>query len=425
MPHVLGFDTLNEPGLGWLTAPLTYRHLAPSETHPERPRIGPALSPLDAMAMAQGAAVTVPVLTRSASGAATPTTERTFNADRVRIWRDGADCPFERAGAYAMRGEMVAPLDERFFQFAEGRTLSLSDDAFAPFFAKVAATTRKRQPAWSVFAEMDAFARASGRHFPAELPERTVSASHWYDTAILYLKRFDPLNHVDPGSGRPEQGPEAIGARYLRILADLASEADRFEGGAPTLVGEFGVPCDLDGGAAFDAWARGRRDGVWESHALALALVYDAIDALGLHATQWNYTASNRNDLRIGDHWNQEDLSIFSRDQQDDPADPDSGGRAVEGFCRPYARRIQGRLGRVKFDRASHVMRLEYTADASVAGATEIYVPRLQYPNGFAVRFEGLPAELECSPGDQAVTVRALDSGPVWLTVEPFAPAGG
>jgi len=414
LPHVLGFDTLNEPGLGWIGAPLSYRHLAASQDHPERPRIGPALSPLDALAMASGAPVHAPLLTRDATGAAVPTAMGTFNAKGIRIWRDGADCPFERAGAYRMEGGVARPLDEDFFRRAGGRTLSMSADAFAPFFRKVAATIREHQPQWSVFAEMDAFARAGGRRFPADLPERTVNAGHWYDAATLYLKRFDPAR---------DGGAAAVGARFLRQLGNLAAEGQAFPGGAPTLIGEFGIPFDLDDGAAYDAWSNGARQGVWEEHELALSLTYDALDALGLHATQWNYTASNRNDLRIGDRWNQEDLSIFSRDQQDDAADPDSGGRAVKGFCRPYARRLQGRMTAMRFDRLAGRFRLEFTADASIGGATEVYVPRIQFPSGFVVRFEGVPADLERSAAGQCVRVRALASGAAWLTIEPFRAA--
>ena len=63
--------------------------------------------------------------------------------------------------------------------------------------------------------------------------------------------------------------------------------------------------------------------------------MYDALDELLLHSTQWNYTASNRNDLRIGDGWNQEDLSIFTRDQQDDPATPiPAAGRSKASAAR-------------------------------------------------------------------------------------------
>ena len=30
LPNVLGFDTLNEPGLGWMGEPLSYRHFSPT-----------------------------------------------------------------------------------------------------------------------------------------------------------------------------------------------------------------------------------------------------------------------------------------------------------------------------------------------------------------------------------------------------------
>ncbi len=143
--------------------------------------------------------------------------------------------------------------------------------------------------------------------------------------------------------------------------------------GAPALIGEFGIPYDLDEGAAFAAWARGERDpAIWDKHSLLLGLMYDALDTLLLNATQWNYTASNRNDLRIGDGWNQEDLSIFSRDQQDDPADPDSGGRAVKGFCRPFARYVQGRIQEMRFDRARGTFILRFDADEAIDAPTEI-----------------------------------------------------
>ena len=407
MPHVLGFDTLNEPGLGWLGQPLSYRHLAPSEANPERPRIGPALAPLDALALARGCAISVPVLTRQDDGSAAPTDERVFNPNRVSIWREGAICPFEAAGIYRLEGGAPIALREEAFTARDGRTMTLDDHMFAPFYARVAETIRRHQPAWSVFAEMDAFAHAAGRHFPRQLPERTVNASHWYDVRTLYLKRFEPRN-----------GLEAEAARYRHELGGIASAADSFPGGAPTLIGEFGIPYDLDGGSDYADWAAGRRDGLWQQHEAALDAMYDALDALGLHSTHWNYTASNRNDLRVGDHWNQEDLSIFSPDQIDDPADPHGGGRALAGFCRPYAPRVQGHVESAVFDRDSGRFELRFAADPAIAGATEIYAPAVQYPEGWVIRFEGVPAQIERDDARRRIAVRALAFGPAILTLD-------
>ncbi|MCJ7559593.1 heliorhodopsin HeR, partial [Candidatus Bathyarchaeota archaeon] len=47
------------------------------------------------------------------------------------------------------------------------------------------------------------------------------------------------------------------------------------------------------------------------------------------------------------------DFSIFSRDQQDNPDDITSGGRALSGFVRPYARKTAGEPVSMSFDLAT------------------------------------------------------------------------
>lgn len=414
MPHVAGFDTLNEPSLGWVGQPIAYRHLAPSDANPERPRIGPALAPLDALAMARGLAVEVPVLTRDEAGAAVPTTTRIFNPDGVSIWRADADCPFEAAGRYRIeKGVAVATGDDVL------AAIDPTNDVYRPFFHQVADTIRAHQPGWSIFAEMDVFAHLAGRRFPADLPERTVNASHWYDMGMLYLKRFDPANHRDAATGHPERSLADIAARYGRQLGSFAAESADFPpGGAPTLIGEFGIPYDLDEGEAYDRWATGARD-VWGQHEAALTLMYDAMDALGLHSTQWNYTASNRNDLRVGDGWNQEDLSIWSADQRLGNGEPGDGGRAVPGFSRPYVRRAQGRLTSMSFARDTRRFTAELAVDAAIGGGTDIYVPLAHYPDGFVLRCEGVPAEVVLDPAGQRAWIRATASGAMWVEILP------
>ncbi len=84
MPHVLGFDTLNEPGTGWVGDGLSYRHLAPSEENRTRPRPGVAASALDGLAAASGLSVEVPVLRRNLdTGHAEPAGSRIINPDGV------------------------------------------------------------------------------------------------------------------------------------------------------------------------------------------------------------------------------------------------------------------------------------------------------------------------------------------------------
>jgi hypothetical protein len=417
---VIGFDTLNEPGTGWIGERLSYRHLGPSEENPGRAAPGFALSPLEALAVAQGVPVTAPVLTRHPDTArAMVTGEEVVNPDGVRIWATDADCPFEQAGAYHLEGGRAVALDDNFFRARGGQHLDVSEHGFGPLFHRVAEATRRHNAGWSVFVEIDPYGAAAGRPFPRDLPERSVNASHWYDSATLYRKHFDPHSAFDLATGEQARSPAEVRERFTRQIAfRTLRPAEAFPGGAPSLLGEFGVPFDLDHGAAYAAWAAGERGPApWSSHIEALTLMYDALDALLLHSAQWNYTASNRNDAMIGDQWNQEDLSIFSRDQQDDPTDPDSGGRAVDGFCRPYLQRTQGRLLQMAFHREQRCFTAVYACDPDVAAPTEIYVPAVQYPRGFVVRVEG-PAEVRRKPSSQRVLITGTHAVELRVTVE-------
>ncbi|MDZ4375967.1 MAG: cellulase family glycosylhydrolase [Phenylobacterium sp.] len=422
LPNVLGFDTLNEPATGWMGERLGYRHLGPSEDNPGRAAPGPALSALDSLAAAQGLTVRVPRLVRDPkTGRSGDTGEvATLNPDRVRIWT--GDCPFERAGAYRIVGDRAEALDEEFFRTRGGRRLTISEDGFGPLFRDVAKVTRAENPDWSVFAEIDPYGAAAGRPFPADLPERTVNASHWYDSATLYLKTFDPSSSFDLATGQEATSADEVRERFTHQIAFRTSRpAETFPGGgAPSLLGEFGIPFDLDDGEAYDLWAEGRREpALWNTHVAALSLMYDAIDALQIHSAQWNYTASNRNDLMIGDGWNQEDLSIYSLDQADPALGPDSGGRALEGFCRPYVRATQGRLETVCFDQEHRVFETTWDADPTIHPPTEIYVPAVQFPEGFEVTMDG---EASVERHAQFIHVTARRAGPLKLTLR--GPAG-
>lgn len=415
LPNVLGFDTLNEPAPGWLGERLSYRHLGPSEDNPGRAAPGPALSALDSLAAAQGLTVEVPRLVRDPQTGRSCDVGETavLNPDGVRIWT--GDCPFERAGAYRLTGDRAEALDEEFFRTRGGRRITISEAGFGPLFRQVADVTRAENPDWSVFAEIDPYGAAAGRPFPADLPERTVNASHWYDSATLYLKAFDPNASFDLATGEKATSAAEVRDRFTRQIAFRSTRpAATFPGGgAPSLLGEFGIPFDLDDGRAYDLWAEGRREpAMWDAHVAALGLMYDAIDTLQIHSAQWNYTASNRNDLMVGDGWNQEDLSVYSADQADAGMGADSGGRAIEGFCRPYARALQGRLERVRFDREARVFEVAWDADPAIPAPTEVYAPAIQFPVGFDLSIEG---DAEAVVEARSVTVTARRPGRVTL----------
>ncbi len=348
MPHVIGFDTLNEPGTGWI-----------------------GLQDIDL-------------------------------PNDLDIWLPGYNCPFTAAGAGG---------DKLYFSHRQGAALDVERDFLVPFFHHVANSIRSLREDWLLFAEISPM-RAFMTGFPGNLPARCVNASHWYDVGTLLQKRFDPRELREAAS--PSEGYKQVRERFVAELSNLARQPEG-EQKIPFLIGEFGIPYDLDEGAAFQAWAAGDHSDVpWAKHELALSLIYDALDQLLASSTQWNYTATNSNDPAIADGWNQEDLSIFSRDQHDPQKGPQSGARAVKGFCRPYARAIQGIPHHMEFDWQSDIFSLDFDADPSISGPTEIFVPALHFPKGAKITAPNCQFRWN---GD-VLELNAQQSGPCSIRIE-------
>jgi len=425
MPHVLGFDTLNEPGSGWIGQTMSRQHTERTKEYPERVKPGPAWSPIDGLLVARGVPRSVPFMRFDANEKKmTVQGEERANDNHVSIWRDGVECPFEQAGAYRLgANDEAEDINETFFTRKGGEEVSLEADYMMPFFSRVADAIREVNPAWMVFAELDPQRESTHEGFPEGSPDNTVNASHWYDVVTLATKEFHFPTWINPFSGRTIEGAEAIEDYYEKQLSHTKDTAKTLNGGdgAPTLIGEIGIPYDLDNAAAYKAWANGdRSEAPWEKHIIALDLMYNVLDRLLLSSTQWNYTASNSNDQMIGDAWNQEDLSIFSRDQQDNAQNKDSGGRALKGFCRPYIRRAQGEIKTQSFDLAQRKFTAEITVDKH-AGPTEIYVPRLHYGSGCDISLTSGKAEFG---GDgQVVSVKEVDANRLEIVIQLSAGA--
>jgi hypothetical protein len=266
-----------------------------------------------------------------------------------------------------------------------------------PFFHRVARNVRAVRADWLVFAEMNPYQAFVGDAFPIGMPTRTVNASHWYDITVLRTKEFEYSDLA------------AVRERYVTELATIdAAGRTLARAAAPTLIGECGIPFDLAEGAAYAAWARGERGREhWSKQLVAQSLMYDALDRLLLSSTQWNYTASNRNAADCGDGWNQEDLSIYSLDQ--------GGGRAIEGFSRPYARFIAGEPLSMAFDGTSGEFSLTFDAEPAIDAPTEIFVPAIQYPRGYEVVV--VAGEVERSADDTVVSIRCRTAGCVVVRI--------
>ena len=342
LPNIIGFDSLNEPSKGWIGMALNDRHLEGTKENPSLPGI--AWSPIDALYSSYGYQIDMPYLELSLlRGGFVPKKTVTVNKNHVNLWLNNRTDPFLDEGVWKLNNDGTYEIYKKdYFQTINGKKVNFLEDYMNPFFHTVAQSIREINPDWALFIEITAEEAVFDPTLPKTLPSNVVNATHWYDIAISGTKRVLYPISADLISRKIAFGKRGIQKMYNRQLKKIKNASIRNANLFPTLIGEFGIHMDLYKGKAYKKWVNGNhRQDIWKKHVFALDLMYNAMDTLMLHNTLWNYTASNRNDPRIGDGWNQEDLSIFSEDQNENPKDINSGARAILGWCRPYARFIQ------------------------------------------------------------------------------------
>lgn len=393
MEHVLGYDSLNEPSAGYIGLERLSSVLPISND-------GPLMTGFESMIVPAGHTRTVPRQVRHGVEKRIDGT-LTLNPDGVSAWA-GADV-WRAHGVWDVdaRGEPVLLRDD---YFAGVRFFA---DCLAPFAQRYARAMRTADPNAILFIEGEPHS-LEPLAWPDTIP--VVNAGHWYDSLTQRTKTYDPARAIVAETGETVQGTTAVRETFKTQIGRHVTRSERDLGGAPTLLGEFGVPFDLDDGAAFAS-------GDFSAQAAALDTYYDVIDDLLIHSAQWNYTSDNTN--RRGDGWNGEDFSIFSRDQQTDPADLNSGGRGLAGFCRPTVRACAGVPLRQTFERDNGRFELHIAANPAVAAPTEVYIPRLHYPGGPDIWVSH--GRCEYNPVTQLLTWRCDKPGSQTLTVKRAA----
>jgi hypothetical protein len=386
LSNVVGYDTMNEPLPGYigcvdLAAPWGQITLGDGPT------------PLQGMALGSGIPQDVGVWEFGAFSIRRRGS-RLMNTGRVRAWQEGRQCPWQENGVWAAdEGGKPRLLRPDHFRKVNGRSVDFAADYCRPFILRFACEIRAADPKAVIFVEAEA------SRWPPALARADLAcaafAPHWYDDLLLVTKRYFPFLAYDGRSGRIVVGRAAVRRSMAAQLAHLVRGAGERMGGAPVLLGEFGIPFDMDGGRAF-------RTGSQRAWRAALDRSFRAIESNLLGCTIWNYAADNTH--AHGDSWNGEDLSVFSRDDQSDPADPDSGGRGLAALVRPYPRATAGRPLGLSFDCRTRELRFRFAHDSSVRAPTEIFVPRFQYPAG--ARVEVSDGTWEYQPDRQLLLYR-------------------
>lgn len=410
---IVGFGTLNEPHYGYIGLSDLNAH------HRITALSGAVPSALESMAAASG--FTRKVKSVVLAGIFRKPRKDVLNSGGVSLFRDGFVCPWLEAGVWAIEnGEPTAKKSDWFLRVPDWvrksettGTADISGPAEAvcdfseyflkPFQKRFMEAVSKKHEQYIFFVEGVPHARRVSWTEEDRIRSdgeklSIVEAFHWYEGIRNLTKKWHSWLIVDSETSKLSVGP---GVARRSVLAQLSRLSERSRGeGLPAFLGEFGVPFDMFRGASY-------RSGNYSAQEAALACDYDAIDALYLHSTIWNYTATNTHEA--GDGWNTEDFSIYSASS--------GAGRAVRGFSRPYAMAVAGMPVCMVFDRQKRVFTLEWDA---ADGVTEIFVPSHWFPEGWRSTFSGGDAELEENPESQRLLVTVSGGGRVSVRVFPL-----
>ncbi|MCL1991334.1 MAG: cellulase family glycosylhydrolase [Spirochaetes bacterium] len=398
---IAGWGAMNEPHYGFIG----HQNLEAAE-NPMLP-IGARPSPWQAICAASGFTQQVPFFKISAAGRPGRNFE-VFNENGVSLFREGFACPWRKAGLWDVEDGAPKLLRADHFSRYQGRAPAFADDFLKPFiirFINEMKTVNER----SLFFIEGMPSSCSDLPHPTwgeGDPAGTVNAFHWYDGFALFTKTFRTWFTVNPEGSKFIFGRKKAAAFFAGCLAKNVAWAMEKMGAMPCLLGEFGLPFDLNKRKAFST-------GDYSVHEAALSMYYDAVDANLLHSTIWNYTADNTHEH--GDGWNDEDLSIFSQGAE----------RAAAGWKRPYPMATAGVPLAISWDRKRRVFHYRFAARGVIAAPTLIYLPAdflgespavhaaMEGAGGPALRWEHdaagqrLRVYNDGYSGDAAVTVRA------------------
>lgn len=389
MPNVVGFGTMNEPhnGLIGLSDIREFGHVLV--------KFGTTPTPSQAIFLANGfSQVCAEFDTPLAELIPGQTKHTTVDPHGVTVWKDGYDDIWKQHGIWDIYDDNPRLLRPAYFARVNGEAVDFNDDYLRPFTIKFTDAIHEVMPDAFIFIESE----------PFEPPpnyintDHLVYAPHFYEGVTLFTKRFNRRLNADLESLRPLVGIKAIRDYVTRRIGKYRTFADEHMGDVPILIGEFGIPFDMNHKYAYE-------NGDFKSQTMALEYNLQAMDKHLMNYTLWNYTADNTN--LHGDLWNGEDLSIFSRDQQTDPSDINSGGRALSAVVRPYAQKVAGEPLNMRFDPERGIFTFSFRHDSNITEPTEIFVPNSQFPAGY--RVEVSDGEFDINRDEQTVIYRHTD----------------
>ncbi|THG94744.1 hypothetical protein EW026_g6786 [Hermanssonia centrifuga] len=235
-------------------------------------------------------------------------------------WKLGS-CLWALHGVWDVEsGYVILPDYFRFSPSDTDREVVFLEDYWRPHWLAFSARIRKSHPEAILFVAPPVFAPPP--HIPEdELKGRCCYSTHYYDGLTLITRHWHWFNADALGVLRgkyksPMQavkfGEQAIRKSLQEQLGVLKNDA-KILGSYPTIIGEIGIPYDMDEKKAYGFTDNGKYKGDYSNQQKALDASLNAADGPnGLNYTIWTYCPDNSHVW--GDGWNLEDLSIWSQD---------------------------------------------------------------------------------------------------------------
>ncbi|KAF7319648.1 Glycoside hydrolase family 5 protein [Mycena chlorophos] len=350
---VIGFEMMNEPHRGYIELKSLHEFDYNTDLH-----LSYVPSAFQSFQLGAGHPTSVSCWTRSFPMPTKKTSAAVLNTKGRKAWRpDGpslGECIWAMHGVWGWdkNKDAAVVLRENYFTRhpATGKAVDWYTDFYFPFLRKWVAKMREVSAP-----EKLAFVEAIPNEFcpPAWTPEHRVPnmvyAPHWYDLNALFQKAFGDFTVNVQGLSRGMFPLKAfywgqVGARnnFSLQLRNIVEGGYKALGEKPVLIGECGVPMDMNHGEAFrtDNW-------IWQT--CMMDAMITGLERALVGFTLWNYNPYN--DDEAGDSWNGENFSWFSKRralpasllyfEQDAPS-LDQGARILNAVVRPYPAKTAG-----------------------------------------------------------------------------------
>lgn len=235
-------------------------------------------------------------------------------------WKLGT-CIWAQHGIWDIEsGELLRPDYFKSPPWDTGRGIVFVSDYWRPHFHKYMQRIRQSHPESIMFVQPPVFELPPSID-EADLRGRACYSAHYYDGLTLVTRHWNWFNADALGILRGKYsspvlavkvGEQAIRKSIQEQLGVLKSDVD-IVGPYPTVIGEIGIPFDMDGRRSYGWTDDGKYAGDYTRQVKALDASLNAADGPnGLNYTIWTYCPDSSHTW--GDGWNMEDLSLWSSD---------------------------------------------------------------------------------------------------------------